>query len=132
MVPLARGLDCICAGNDRVVEGSAVVGTDFRLGVGIVKLNFEAALHRVIRIGANEDAAIAVLGELEFEIEDEVAVGIVRPNSAALYGSGKGAVFRIGFPYGGNFGRQVVPTIEAFAVEEKVEAFRRLVLGSVR
>lgn len=132
MVPIARGLDCICAGNDRVVEGAAVVGTDFRFGMGIVELNLEPSLNRVIRIGANEDTAIAVLGELEFEIEYEVAVGIVRPNSAALYGSGKGTVLWIGFPYRGNFGRQVAPPIEAFAVEEKVEAFRRLVLGGAR
>ena len=44
MVPFANGFDCVRAGDDGIVERSAIMSADDVLVVGVEELDFEAAL----------------------------------------------------------------------------------------
>ena len=131
MVPFANGFDGVRAGDDGIVERSTIMSADNVLVVGVEELDFETALDRVLGVGAYEDSAVAIAAELELEIEDEVAVGVVRPNGSTASDAPERAVLGIGFPYRLEFRGQVRPAIEALAVEESGEPFRGLGLGGV-
>ena len=143
LVPLAEGFGVLWLGGNHVVErGGLAVAIDTELGVHVVgvveHLIFGAALPDgdvlFLAFGVLgldflcevEDAGVAALGDLVFELEGEVLELVGEDEVAAAFylgfaGAGAfevdGAVFNI--PAGGGFGHAVAaPTLEGLAVEE--------------
>lgn len=77
VIPLADGFGHAFAGGHGVVDGGdhAVFAAVCR----VVNLDFEGGEDVFDVAGAEEDAAVGFLFDLEFEIEDEVAVGVFGP-----------------------------------------------------
>ena len=97
------------------------MGVDFAFSERVNKLNLESSLNRVLGIAADEDATIAVGAELEFQVEDKVAVSSFRPDGSALQLSSKSSVLGINFPDSfGQILRQVEPSIERLSVEKEL------------
>src|SRR5262249_50090983 len=137
-VPLADWLERILrwrhdpvdrAGKLRVFEALVVFLVPF-----IVKeLDFHAGLERRVAVhgAAQGDAAVALFGQLEFQAKLKIAVLLVghqppAPAAVDIQDAGSGAP---------NLGISLpllvdLPAAKILAIEERLKAFRRLVLGS--
>ena len=81
-VPLPRRLHHVLAGGETVIDGPTVMRTDSLLAEGVEYLNLNTRLHALLDVPrADEDATIGFLGHLEFQIENEVPVGISSPSN---------------------------------------------------
>jgi hypothetical protein len=101
VVPLADGLGRALAGGHGVVDGGdhAVLAAVRRF----VDLDFEGGEGVFDIAGAEEDTAVGFFFDLELEVEDEVAVGILGPEGVMVLGD-EDAVFELPFAGGDGVG----------------------------
>ena len=135
MVPLARRLHRVSLGLDQVVDRAGVAVT----GAGAIKdLYLQGVETQVVarrarqhleRPGADEDAAVAVLDDLEVQGQDKIApglLGIVHAGEAAAEVRVDAALLHRTLALGNAVG---LPAVERLAVEQQPPAVRLFLLA---
>jgi len=119
MIPLANRFGGISAGREGIVECAVIMLAEFCFACAVHHLNFKPALHRILRVRTEKDAAVAPARHLYLQIQNKISKALFRPNIAtARFAYEYAILHRPSILLG-------LPTVEIFTIKQRHKPFRR-------